>query len=416
MPPHSAPALTSPNLFFVDYDGPQRSDNAGSSPVSSPKSARQPLETGRSEGSVKETFSKNARRFFSGGPLKQSASEESQSTKGKKVRSTAKTSLLVGWFEKVHAKAVASKIDDQRLDARRASAKQIQHSAPKGPDARPKFPTRERPTTRWKAAVESAARPSSELEVGSAAKSSADTSYYSGASKIPAASGSSIKGRSWERQSPSATIHSDSSSTKSLTKLLLNVASTLLFLPLRENDSPNAVARSRSSRHNLHEQPRSLRIKLPHRERSGLSATSSMLEVMMSNAPPPTPAEEALYSIDARKDYFIVEISNAGEPDFLPSEAKKVLTPKWTPRLKQPSDEETSVESTSSFDGPHNLVRLGLVAPQAEMDDETQELYTEGFDMAIPQHLPGSPLCPSSPNYLHRGQDRGMCFAHGQSR
>ncbi len=242
---------------------------------------------------------------------------------------------------------------------------------------------------------------------------------------------------------------SDSDSTKSRTRELLEKASSLLRVSISidgglnlhgrksasRTPSPSGESGS-SSRHNVYN-------RILHRYGTGMSKSSSVLNLLMGKPPATTPSEDAMYTAAAgkgntRNDYFKVEISDPDGPNFLPSEAKRIGTPPLPsdrPRkgnlrgffFDYGSPGGTSYASDddgSDGDGGSQL-ELRSAGRSSTMESDGRlsfpfettgqdEYEYRPFELNVPEHLPGSPLCPKSP--LHPSGGRGICVYHGRRK
>jgi parafibromin len=210
--------------------------------------------------------------------------------------------------------------------------------------------------------------------------------------------------------------------------------------------------------------------KLLRRNGTVMSKSSSVLDMLMGKPPASTPSEDALYAGTRGNDYFKVEISDPDGPTFLPSEARRIGTPPL------PSDRPRKGRLRGFFfdyGSPGGLPFADLVAPSsssasggggnsgsgqpdndnggagvggggggggdggsgpqprprinrsATVDSDDWFHFRYGglggardsepaFELNVPEHLPGSPLCPRSP--LHKSGGKGICVYHGRSR
>ncbi|KZF25328.1 hypothetical protein L228DRAFT_66824 [Xylona heveae TC161] len=221
----------------------------------------------------------------------------------------------------------------------------------------------------------------------------------------------------------------------STTRYILEKAASLLGEEQgrRQSESSGAPSPSGSSRDSA-----SYRRHIHSDQRSpALSHTSSILKVIMGHPPSNTPNPEALYGGKNSTDYFKVEISDPDGPTFLPSEARRVNTPplrETRPRsgAKRPRgfffDYSNpggqllgSGEDQEGVPAPFVGKNLPDSGPPAspdwyrtciEIEDSIEE--EKQFDLNVPEHLPGSPLCPLSP--LHKSGGKGICVYHGRRK
>ncbi|KAI9666993.1 MAG: hypothetical protein M1829_005600 [Trizodia sp. TS-e1964] len=160
---------------------------------------------------------------------------------------------------------------------------------------------------------------------------------------------------------------------------------------------------------------------------SSLSASSSIREVMQPRTPSTTPCLSALYRGPDDQEYFKVEIADTNGPAYLPSEARKVSnTPRW--RLSsEGSDRSIPVAMpTGVLVEDMNLTRrTSTMSEEASSQPSDQDHLAwdvsqwtlkqkADFDFSVPDHLPGSPLCPASS--LKRSRWKGVCIYHGRKR
>lgn len=165
-----------------------------------------------------------------------------------------------------------------------------------------------------------------------------------------------------------------------------------------------------------------------NRKTTAMSKSSSVLDLLMGKPPPGTPDESALYSGADRTDYFKVEISDPDGPTFLPSEARRVGTPPL------PSDRPRSgglrgffFDYRSPGGVPYGdksrctSPSQGIIATsEIDIEDAMPFRFSQDnrpehpFELNVPEHLPGSPLCPRSP--LHPSGGKGICVYHGRNR
>ncbi|KAG0649142.1 Cell division control 73 [Hyphodiscus hymeniophilus] len=179
-------------------------------------------------------------------------------------------------------------------------------------------------------------------------------------------------------------------------------------------------------------------------QESLLSVSSSVHRLLMGKAPAPaaTPTVETSYEDYAGLSYEKVEISEPGQPTFLPSEARRVRTPPMSaqssPKLQSQglffnststaTEEATSGGSSSGFStgafparnlptreprsSPDWWKREELAAREAARHDLAKRQQF-ALEMSLPpEHLPNSPLCPR--NSMHKSQGLGICAYHGR--
>ncbi|KAI9783159.1 MAG: accessory factor associated with RNA polymerase II [Peltula sp. TS41687] len=218
---------------------------------------------------------------------------------------------------------------------------------------------------------------------------------------------------------------SDDASIKSKTRVLLDQTSAFLQSHVdrnggRSSKSPSPPSGGSGSSRKL--------FSVKNRKTTALSKSSSIIDLLMGKPPATTPNENALYSGADRTDYFRVEISNADEPTFLPSEATRVGTPPLptggpgTGGARGFFFDYRSPGGVSNYEPSRcNTPSQGIV-PTIELDIEEVAPFRfdpdsqpgHHFELNVPEHLPGSPLCPKSP--LHPSRGKGICVYHGRNR
>lgn len=222
----------------------------------------------------------------------------------------------------------------------------------------------------------------------------------------------------------------DSESNKSKTRTLLEKTSSLLqVFALQDHGSdshssapptPSPSGDSSSSRRLRH---------LLHRSGTLVSKSSSILDMLMGKPPACTPTADALYIGNDRSDYFKVEISDPDGPTFLPSEARRIGTPPLPsdrPRkgnmrgfffdYGSPGGVSYSPDSDDSERDPSSIRRTDTMESEDRLPFrfEPESRRNRTFELNVPEHLPGSPLCPRSP--LHPSGGKGICVYHGRTR
>lgn len=160
-----------------------------------------------------------------------------------------------------------------------------------------------------------------------------------------------------------------------------------------------------------------------------LSITSSLRNLMRGKSPMNTPVAQETYKGSDSNDYFKVELTHPNAPKFLPSEATRVTTPPIPGERPSkndkrgfffdynPPDEASSPPKEKA--ARSGTVRQGISAPSKDkdwfrirMEMIISEPEPEQFDLNVPEHLAGSPLCPL--NVKHRSGGKGICVYHGR--
>ncbi|KAI9839317.1 MAG: hypothetical protein M1819_003312 [Sarea resinae] len=173
--------------------------------------------------------------------------------------------------------------------------------------------------------------------------------------------------------------------------------------------------------------------RLPARKSPAMSTSSSIWQVMIGKPPVNTPNPEALYGTkNNSSEYFKVELADPDGPTFLPSEARRVGTPPLPsdrPRRGKPRGFFFDYSPPGGGKGP--VSDIDNEAPQAaernKATSESKDWYSVrmdaeeamhetnlDFDLNVPEHLPGSPLCPQS--LMHSSGGKGICVYHGRRR
>lgn len=183
-----------------------------------------------------------------------------------------------------------------------------------------------------------------------------------------------------------------------------------------------------------------------------LSSSSSIRNLKMGKPPVNTPNSTALYGGPDDREFFKVEISNPDGPTFLPSEARRIGTPPLPSKgphsrrrgfffdLNAPNANAIAIADSSPSDGegdgdepdtprtsaefftPHARLVAAARRRSAGHNDwfsvqlmvEDAREAEEHFELNVPEHLPGSPLCPRSP--LHKSGGKGVCVYHGRNK
>ncbi|CZR62381.1 uncharacterized protein PAC_12278 [Phialocephala subalpina] len=186
-----------------------------------------------------------------------------------------------------------------------------------------------------------------------------------------------------------------------------------------------------------------------HRKSSNgsfLSVSSSVHQILMGRTPVASPHPDRKYAGHEGRTYPNVEISSPdpNEPNFLPSEAKRINTPPMSPGtpggargfffdLKAAKDEaEAASPATSNGSGSatgkpksprgwwntdSKHITGGNKTPiQSEKYPAlARALSPSAFELSLPpEHLPSSPLCPKNP--MHSSGGKGICPFHGRRK
>lgn len=185
------------------------------------------------------------------------------------------------------------------------------------------------------------------------------------------------------------------------------------------------------------------------RPNTGHSSSSSVRRVMFGNPPVSTPDTDTMYTGSDAQQYFRVELTDAGAPTYLPSEARRIGTPPLpgaNAKLRGFFFDYNAPHPASEGawpNGPMNTAPLphrqpGLDTPsrnpttprssgarlQREDVDVTwfrnkvaineAEEERDKFELNVPEHLPSSPLCPRHPK--HKSGGRSVCVYHGRNK
>ncbi len=175
-----------------------------------------------------------------------------------------------------------------------------------------------------------------------------------------------------------------------------------------------------------------LSIAAPRRHRfrasSIYSTTSSMRERMMGTPPVSTPNSEAVYTGPGSHQHLAVGLGEDDNPNFLPSEARRVNTPPL--RDGTPGKDKQRgfffdyhAPQVQNF-VPHDPSRSQSTERAGSVSDtewyrrmldtiDTECNSPEVFVADVPEHLPNSPLCPRHPK--HRSRGNGVCPYHGKN-
>lgn len=167
------------------------------------------------------------------------------------------------------------------------------------------------------------------------------------------------------------------------------------------------------------------------------SSSSSIRRLVMGKPPVNTPDSDALYGGEDDREYFKVEISDPDGPTFLPSEARKICTPPLPsdgPRQGRSRgfffDHHPPDTDDSPSDGGDTPRAVAENSPSTKpvaaarslgrndwysvlMSVEDAQDTEEHFELNVPEHLLGSPLCPRSP--MHKSGGKEICVYHGRN-
>lgn len=187
-------------------------------------------------------------------------------------------------------------------------------------------------------------------------------------------------------------------------------------------------------------------------QHTGHSSSSSVLRMMLGKPPVSTPNSDCMYTGSDAQQYFRVELTEAGAPTYLPSEARRIGTPPLPGSgtklrgfffdLNAPRSASEQREG-SWPNAPMNTAPLphrqaGLTTPshrvttprspgarvqrndkdvdwfriKVAVDEATEE--RDNFELNVPEHLPSSPLCPRHPK--HKSGGKGVCVYHGRNK
>ena len=173
---------------------------------------------------------------------------------------------------------------------------------------------------------------------------------------------------------------------------------------------------------------------------------------MMGKTPVTTPTSTALYGGHDNHEYFRVDISNPDGPTFLPSEARRIGTPplrsEGPPGRRRgfffdlngpntmasthssPSDGDDDDDGDESDTPPASVKlktpRASLLAAARRRSAGNNDWFSvqlmvedsrdveKQFELNVPEHLLGSPLCPRSP--MHKSGGKGVCIYHGRNK
>ncbi|KAI4125371.1 MAG: hypothetical protein LQ338_004294 [Usnochroma carphineum] len=190
------------------------------------------------------------------------------------------------------------------------------------------------------------------------------------------------------------------------------------------------------------------------RQHTRHSDSSSVRGVMLGKPPVGTPNSDQMYNGSDAQQYFRVELTEAGAPTYLPSEARRIGTPPLPgsgPNAKLRGfffDYNAPRSTKEQHEGawlnlPMNTAPLpcrhqDLITPSShpatprspgarlQRDDKDIDWFRAKvavdeanyeraiFELNVPEHLPSSPLCPRHPK--HRSGGKGVCVYHGRNR
>ncbi|KAL8824669.1 MAG: hypothetical protein Q9191_004898 [Dirinaria sp. TL-2023a] len=223
------------------------------------------------------------------------------------------------------------------------------------------------------------------------------------------------------------------SQARSMTGHVLERAASILKDFVEKTASPISGASSSSSNtsiaasysHNLqHQRPTPLY--------KGYSNASSVGNMAASKAPVGTPAStdsRLMYTGSDDKQYFRVEISEPGAPTYLPSEARRIGTPPlpgqnsrvrgffFDYNVLDDGTRTPSPEKVEILPPQPRIKRKKTLDPDwygAKLTADEERDLIANFELNVPDHLPGSPLCPKHPK--HKSGGRGICVYHGRNR
>lgn len=214
----------------------------------------------------------------------------------------------------------------------------------------------------------------------------------------------------------------DKHRTNTFTADILQRASTILRAfaeQKRTNPSLSASSSSQSIAVCRSRRPRLL----PFRRSYGHSSSSSIRNLKMGLPPQASPDPESMYTGSDNKQYFRVEMSAPGAPTYLPSEARRILTPPLpsADRIHRSSFFDLNSAPYKSSADQISCVKKAQQKQQTSGVDYFRGIqaawelneYQNQFDLNIPEHLPSSPLCPKNPK--HRSGGNGICVYHGRN-
>ena len=165
-----------------------------------------------------------------------------------------------------------------------------------------------------------------------------------------------------------------------------------------------------------------------YRPNSIYSTTSSLRERMMGSPPISTPNSEAVYMEPGSHQHLAVGLGEDDDPNFLPSEARRVTTPPLpdgSPGKSKPRGFFFDYQALQAQDfaprdpsRSRSTKRVGSVSDtewyRRKLDNIDAECHSpEEFAASVPEHLPNSPLCPRHPK--HRSGGKGVCPYHGKN-
>lgn len=171
---------------------------------------------------------------------------------------------------------------------------------------------------------------------------------------------------------------------------------------------------------------------LPFYNGASNSSSSSIRNLKMGKPPNSTPDPDAMYTGSDNIQYFRVEMSAPGGPTYLPSEARRIITPPLSAAIQPHSNffldckvrpnayelvnsTEKNVSPTSSL--PQDKVpKIDLNCDNVNQRIERAKKagHQYDFELSVPEHLPSSPLCPKNPKHPSGG--KGICVYHGRNK
>lgn len=166
--------------------------------------------------------------------------------------------------------------------------------------------------------------------------------------------------------------------------------------------------------------------------RKGNSSSSSIQSIHSGRLPQATPEPHAMYTGSDSRQYFRVEMSSPDGPTYLPSEARRISTPRLPnsaagKQLRGFFFDYNAPVETATTPSPEPVERSTFMRQKrrtqrsSEVDwyrvklaaDEAKDAQLH-FELNVPEHLPNSPLCPRNPK--HRSGGEGVCVYHGRNK